>query len=388
MAANNKLLEGYRVLIEIAQDLGSTLELDHLLNRILLAGVKITSSEAASILLYDDSRQELFFQASTNLESPIMHGLVVPLEKSIAGWIVLNRNPVRITDVQKDPRHFEDIQKITRYPTQSMIGVPLITKEKVVGVLEVINKKSGEFDDIDEQLMIENARLFQQSDLIAEFVHELRTPLASIAAASYLINKPNLPADQRDQLVQNITSESTRLNDLATDFLNLARLESGRVQFTSIPFDLSVLLEECETLMQPRANENQIKLTLNIPTGIPLMVADRDKIKQVFINLISNAIKYNFPGGWVKLTVEQKDDEILLQVSDNGIGIPEYALHHLFEKFYRVKSSEEKAAGTGLGLSICLNIIQNHGGHIDVVSTLGSGSQFRVFLPWPAENHP
>jgi signal transduction histidine kinase len=391
MNDNSKLLEGYRCLIEIAQDLASTFDLDILLDRIINAAVRITEAGAASILLYDDAGKQLFFQAATNLDPPVMRGLIVPLEGSIAGWIVLNRQTVRTGDVHTDPRHFGHIEKVTQFKTGSLIGVPLITKDKVVGVLEVLNKKNGDFDETDEDLMtglaaqaavvIENTRLFQQSDLIAEFVHELRTPLTSISAATFLMLKPELSLEQREQLIQSIHSESTRLNDLATGFLDLARLESGRVQYHTDKFDLPTLLEECGILMQARADDYQILIEVDLPLELPLIEADREKIKQVVMNLLSNAIKYNSNGGWVKLGAEALANEIRIRVEDNGIGIPDFAMPRLFEKFFRVKSSEEKAVGTGLGLSICKQIIQGHGGRIEVQSEHGKGTTFSVFIP-------
>jgi len=391
MDENIILLNGYRHLVAIARDLASTLDLDILLNRIINAAVQITESEAASILLYDEAGKKLFFQAATNLETPILHGLIVPIEGSIAGWIVLNRQTVRIMDFHKDPRHFGKIEKATQFNTDSMIGVPLITKDKVVGVLEVLNKKSGYFNETDENLLsglaaqaavaIENSRLFQQSDMIAEFVHELRTPLASMGAATYLLSKPEITKKQREQLLQGLQTESTRLNDMATSFLDLARLESGRVQFHISKFDLLPLLEECSIFMRTRADENNIQIEVSVPEEFPPIEADRDKIKQVIMNLVSNAIKYNSKGGLVKIDAEPYKDEILIRIQDNGIGIPETAIPHLFEKFYRVKSSEEIAVGTGLGLSICKQIIQGHGGRIEVHSEAGIGTTFTVFIP-------
>ncbi len=391
MNNNSKLLEGYRCLIDIAHDLASTLDLDILLSRIINAAVKITEAEAASLLLYDDAGKQLFFQAATNLDPPAMRGLIVPLEGSIAGWIVLNRQAVRTGDVHTDPRHFSHIEKVTQFKTGSLIGVPLITKDKVVGVLEVLNKKDGDFDETDENLLaglaaqaavaIENTRLFQQSDLIAEFVHELRTPLTSISAATFMMLKPELTMEQREHLAQSIHAESTRLNDLATGFLDVARLESGRVQYHTNKFDLRTLLEECGILMQTQADEFQILIEVDLPPELPLIEADREKIKQVIMNLLSNAIKYNSNGGWVKLGAETFANEIMIRIEDNGFGIPDYAMPRLFEKFFRVKSSEEKAAGTGLGLSICKQIIQGHGGRIEVKSESEKGTTFSVFIP-------
>ncbi|MBI3173386.1 MAG: GAF domain-containing protein [Chloroflexi bacterium] len=384
-------LDGYRRLIDISRDLASTLDLDILLSRIVHAAAEVSGAEAASILLYDDAARRLYFQVATNIDEPTRRGLVVPIDKSIAGWIVTNRKSVRITNAHEDPRFFGDVEQTTGFPTESILGVPLITKNKIVGVLEALNKHGGKFTDQDESMLlvlgaqaavaIENARLFQQSDLISEFVHELRTPLASLSTATYLLLRPEMSQEQRDQIVNSIHAETLRLNALASSFLDLARLESGRVQFRKTAFSLADLLYECKDVMSSKADEERIQVRVESPEGLPVLEADRDKIKQVLLNLLSNAIKYNRANGSVILRAESTDTEIFISVQDTGVGIPEQALPHLFEKFYRVREHENKASGTGLGLSICKQIIQGHGGRIEVKSKMGIGTMFMIHLP-------
>jgi signal transduction histidine kinase len=384
-------LDSYLRLIEISRDLASTLDLDTLLNDIVRASADITHAEAASILLYDDTSRQLYFQVATNIDEPTMRGFVVPLEKSIAGWVVTNRKSVRIDDAHKDLRFFSDIEQTIGYSTKSLLGIPLITKNKVVGVLEVLNKKRGRFSDADESMLtvlgaqaavaIENARLFQQSDLIAEFVHELRTPLASLSTATYLLLRPEMSREQRDQIVNNIHNETLRLNSLASSFLDLARLESGRVQFRRMRFSVADLLYECRDVMMTKALETNIQIRIEVPGDMPLMEADRDKIKQVLLNLMSNAIKYNRPNGSVIVTGNYSDTELSIVIQDTGVGIPEESIPHLFEKFYRVREHEGKAQGTGLGLSISKQIIQGHNGRIEVKSKMGVGTSFTVYIP-------
>ena len=170
-------LDGYRRLIDIARDLASTLDLDILLSRIVHAAAEISGAEAASILLYDDTSRQLYFQVSTNMDESTRRGITVPLDGSIAGWIVNNRKPVRITNAHEDSRFYSNVEAVTGLTTQSLLGIPLVTKNKVVGVLEALNKHKGKFSDTDESMLlvlgaqaavaIENARLFQQSDLIS-----------------------------------------------------------------------------------------------------------------------------------------------------------------------------------------------------------------------------
>ena len=391
-------LGGYRRLIEIARDLASTLDLDVLLERIVQAAAEVSGSEAASILLFDDVTQQLYFQVATNLDEPTMRGLVIPLEGSIAGWIVANRKPIRIVNAQEDPRLFANVDRVTGQSTKSLLGVPLITKNKIVGVLEALNKEKGKFSDGDESMLsvlgaqaavaIENARLFQQSDLISEFVHELRTPLASLSTATYLLLRPEMSREQQEQIIRNIHSETLRLNSLASSFLDLARLESGRVQFHKTSFNVADMLYECKDVMNSKADEEKVHIEIETPDKMPALEADRDKIKQVVLNLLSNAIKYNRPEGSITLRGDFSATEVLVAVQDTGIGIPEDALPHLFQKFYRVRENEMKATGTGLGLSICKQIVQGHGGRMEVKSKIGVGTAFTVRLPRSSKTQP
>jgi signal transduction histidine kinase len=392
-------LDGYRRLIDIARDLASTLDLDILLARIVHAAAEISGAEAASILLFDDTSRQLYFQVATNMDESTRRGIVVPLDGSIAGWIVNNRQTVRIANVHNDSRFFSSVEETTGFSTKSILGIPLVTKNKIVGVLEALNKPKGKFTDSDESMLvvlgaqaavaIENARLFQQSDLISEFVHELRTPLSSLSTATYLLLRPEMSQDQRSQIINNIHSETMRLNSLASSFLDLARLESGRVQFRKARFSIADLLYECKDVMSSKALENNIQIRVESPEGMPLLDADRDKIKQVLLNLLSNAIKYNRPNGTVMLRAEVVEDkEIVLHIQDTGLGIPDESMPHLFEKFFRVREHESRVAGTGLGLSICKQIINGHGGRIEVKSKIGVGTVFSVFLPYSAKFHP
>ncbi|MCA1899112.1 MAG: GAF domain-containing protein [Chloroflexi bacterium] len=391
-------LDGYRRLIDIARDLASTLDLDILLSRIVHAAAEISGAEAASILLYDDTSRQLYFQVATNMDESTRRGIVVPLEGSIAGWIVSNRKTVRITNAHNDPRFFSSVEQTTGFSTKSILGIPLVTKNKIVGVLEALNKPRGNFTDTDESMLlvlgaqaavaIENARLFQQSDLISEFVHELRTPLSSLSTATYLLMRPEISQEQRDQIVNNIHSETMRLNSLASSFLDLARLESGRVQFRKTRFSVADLLYECKDAIASKALEGNIQIRVEPPEGMPLLDADRDKIKQVLLNLLSNAVKYNRPNGTVMMRAELTEKEMVLIVQDTGLGIPDEALPHLFEKFFRVREHEGRASGTGLGLSICKQIVNGHGGRIEVKSKIGVGTVFSIFLPYANKTSP
>ena len=386
-------LERYQRLIEISRDLASTLDLEVLLNRIVALSAELTSAEAASILLYDEGKRELYFEASTNLDTPLMRGLIVPVDNSIAGWIITNLEPIIVSDAHRDPRFFVRIEKSTKFKTTSILGTPMIAKGKVVGVLEALNKINGDFTLDDQEMLmtlsaqaaiaIENARLFMQSDLISEMVHELRTPLGSLNTAAHILNKPTITQEQQARTVKLIQAETKRLSEMTTSFLDLARLESGRAQFQIRDVDLVIILGECVGLMHNTIQEHQLNFEWQVPDGLPLVTGDPDKIKQVAINLLSNAIKYNRQAGKIilKAEVRQEQGNLAVSVTDSGPGIPEEHRKNLFQKFYRVPGSEKLAMGTGLGLSIVKKIVEAHGGSLEVASEVGVGTTFIFVLP-------
>lgn len=388
---SNSLLERYQSLLDISRNLASTLDLNTLLKHIAQAASDLSNAQAASILLYDEIKQELYFDTTTNLEERLMRGLVVPVDSSLAGWVVTHRQPLIISDTQKDPRHYGNIAKSTNITTTSMIAVPLIAKEKMIGVLEAINKLEGEFNQEDLELLvalgaqaavaIENARLFQQSDLISELVHEVRTPLTSLNTAARLLLHPNGSEEMQRNMVDLILAETNRLSEMTTAFLDLARLESGRMRFKAQVFEIQPLLEECASLMRAEAQEKNIDIKIDVQPDVGMLKADQDMIKQVLLNLISNAVKYNRPSGSITMRATSDQDEMVLQISDTGFGIPLESQPHIFEKFYRVPGTEKIAEGTGLGLSICKQIVEVHRGSIEMYSEPDVGTEFTIRLP-------
>jgi len=388
--SENTLLDRYLSLVEVARVLASTLDLDRLLYQIVLAAATLTGSSAAAIILYDENKNQLFFQSSTNMDSKVMRGLEIPFENSIAGEIVRTRKPIIVLDATKDPRHFQGVEKSTQIQTKSLVGVPMITKEKVIGVLEVINKKKGSFSEEDAKVLmalgsqagvaIENTRLFQQSDLISEMVHELRTPLASIQTAAHLLTRVEISDVQRKTMAETIQKEANRLSEMTTSFLEMARLESGRTQFRKETVNLEALLNEVSDLMRVRIEEEGLRLKMEITPPLPSVEGDWDKLKQVLINLLSNAIKYNRPNGTITLGASRYKNQVSFYVRDTGEGMKPEHVEQLFEKFFRVPGAE-KIIGTGLGLSISKRIVEGHGGTIEVNSEINVGTTFIVNLP-------
>lgn len=383
-------------LLEISIRLSSTLHLDELLSLVMDVATELTDTETASILLVDRKTGQLHFVASTRGTVPT--DTAVPLDNSIAGWVVRHGRSLVLSDVQTDTRFYSQIDTDLEFVTRSMLAVPLVTSQGTIGALEVLNKRNNvPYTSQDVTLMealasqsavaIVNAHLFHQSDLLAEIMHEIKTPIMAISAAAELLSRPDAPAEKHDDLVRMIKRESVRLSNMTRDFLDFARLESGRVRFSREPVDLGEIIQDVANLTQSQAAERGIrietKLAPGLPTAsrLPTVVGDRDRLKQVLLNLVSNAIKYNKENGRIGIDAQLMDDEVRVTVADTGRGIDPQDIDHLFERFYRVPGSEGVSEGSGLGLAVARKIVEEHNGRIEVESTLGEGTTFTVFLP-------
>ncbi len=380
------------MILDISRSLNSTLDLDALLQSIMEVATQLTNAEAASILLVEKKSGELYFEAATANQAA-MERIQVPMEGSIAGWIVQNGEALVIDNAQQDYRHFAGVDQQTNFVTQNILGVPLTAKQKTIGVLEVVNKhgKSGfSRDDINilniladqAAVAIENARLFHQSDELANVVHELRSPMVSIIGYSELmLMQPNMSPEQLRTVLESINKEANRLSQMINDFLDLTRLETGRTRMASDPVDLSRLVQEVVDQLYPQAVKNEVKVSLQVGTDIPELKGDNNRLKQVILNLVDNAIKYNWQDGEVKVELSCNEVRVQLSVYNTGQGIGRDDLELVFDKFYRIQVEENEVRGTGLGLPIAKQIIEAHGGDIWVESEVGVSSTFTFSLP-------
>jgi signal transduction histidine kinase len=224
-----------------------------------------------------------------------------------------------------------------------------------------------------------------KSEFVAKASHELRTPLASLRAYAELLADGEVGDDaQRREFAGIILSETNRLGALVDRMLDIGRIESGMARATLEAVDFGELGRQCVDEQQGEANRRMIALKLSRAERAAVAQADRPLMKQVILNLLSNALKYTPDGGEVSLEIDTDNlaRAVVVSVKDNGLGIPEHALPRLFGKFYRVENHERIAKGTGLGLNLCRNIVEAmHGGQIGVDSKVGVGSRFWFAIP-------
>ncbi|WP_054957060.1 two-component system histidine kinase PnpS [Paenibacillus dakarensis] len=230
-----------------------------------------------------------------------------------------------------------------------------------------------------------------RSEFVANVSHELKTPLAAVKGFAETLLGGVQDEKTSRSFLQIIYDESERLNRLIRDILELSKIESKRIAMEYSPIHLSTFFESLMELMQPAADHKKIGLQIQVPEEL-FMEGDEDKLRQIFTNLLSNAINYTQEGGRVQLTVREihmidHGEAVEFIVKDSGIGIPKKDLPRIFERFYRVnKSRSRSSGGTGLGLSIVKHLVDLHHGSIRVESELGMGSSFIIEIPLLQEN--
>jgi len=220
-----------------------------------------------------------------------------------------------------------------------------------------------------------------QREFVANVSHELKTPLTSIQgfAQAIIDGTADDPESVRTS-AQIIAEEAVRMHRLVVTLLDLARLDAGTADLKREPLSLKELLEAVLTRFRPRAQKAQIALTFQAADDVTLM-GDADRLAQVFINLIDNALRHTEAGGEVRIAIRRAGSWAEVQVSDTGKGIPPEQLPHIFERFYRGDKARSGRESAGLGLAIAQEIVRAHGGEIVVQSTPGKGSTFVVKLP-------
>jgi signal transduction histidine kinase len=298
------------------------------------------------------------------------------------------------------------VGKRTGLETNSLLAVPLQIKNRCIGVLEAINKQEGgTFDQEDVEILttlaaqaavaIENAQLVGalretyerlegldqlKSNVIAIASHELRTPLGLILGYATLLQeqlgeaaKPQLDAVSRAAL---------RLKYIIETMLNMRYLETGQMELSPTYFDLRAEIQEACNDYRTIAQAKELALETDLPDVEMPTLADREKMRIVLDNLISNAVKFTPPGGQVRVAMRRRDDKVELTVTDTGIGIAPQELERIFDRFYQVEDHlTRRHEGLGLGLSTVKGLVELHGGRVWAESVLGRGSRFVVMLP-------
>ncbi len=232
--------------------------------------------------------------------------------------------------------------------------------------------------DITELVNLEEAK----SRFTSKVAHEMKSPLAAVQGfVKAILSVPDMPREQLTELLQRCSERVDGMAQLVRDLLDLSRAETIPLRAHE-PVALGEIVSQVVDENQVHADRAQVSLAVDVAADVPAILADRDDLLCLVGNLVTNAIKYNRPGGSVTISLRAQGDQVRLEVADTGLGIPPEVLPRLGEEFYRVNTPDRKhIVGTGLGLSLVRRTVEAYGGHLDIYSKLGEGSAFTVWLP-------
>ena len=401
-----------RALGEVGQAVSSTLDLEIVLNTIVSRATQLAGMDGGSIWEYDETGEEFYLHATDKLPDELVEALrATPIKKGegAVGRLAVTGEPVQIRDIVDEGVYQSRVREILiRLGYRSLLAVPLLREDHLLGALAVNRKSAGEFapESIDllktfatqSALAIQNARLFREieiksreveiasqhkSDFLANMSHELRTPLNAIIGFSEVLYERMFGEinDKQAEYLSDILESGRHLLSLINDILDLSKIEAGRMELEPSDFDLPSAIENTLILVRERAQRRAITLGHTVDERIGTIRADERKVKQVLLNLLSNALKFTPEGGRIDVVAGAHDGVTEISVTDTGVGIAPEDQEAVFEEFRQVGTAARKVEGTGLGLAISRKFIELHGGRIWVKSEPGIGSTFAFTLP-------
>jgi signal transduction histidine kinase len=401
-----------KALGDVGQAVSSTLDLETVLSTIVSRATQLAGMDGGSIYEYDEGREEFYLHTADRLPDDLVTALrAKPIRKGegALGRMAMTGEPVQIRDIMDERSYQSRVrEKLLRLGYRSLLVVPLLRDGRLLGGLAVNRSTPGDFDaqTIDllktfatqSALAIQNARLFREievksrqletasqhkSEFLANMSHELRTPLNAIIGFSEVLSERLFGEmnDKQAEYVRDITESGRHLLSLINEILDLSKIEAGRMELDLLEFDLATTIDNTLSLVRERAQRRGIALNSTVDAGVTTLHADERKVKQVLLNLLSNALKFTPEGGAIDVRVRPTADEVEIAVKDTGVGIAPGEQDAVFEEFRQVGSAAKKIEGTGLGLAISRKFVELHRGKIWVTSQMGAGSTFTFTLP-------
>ncbi|MBN1217765.1 MAG: GAF domain-containing protein [Anaerolineae bacterium] len=425
----NQHIRELKSLYDIGQAITSSLDLKTTLKLVTDHTTRLMGVAAASVALRDDKTHEVWFAAASGEGSKTVLGLRMPLGKGLAGWVADRGEAVIVPDAYADSRFAAEVDRDSGFTTKSILCVPLKTKGRTIGAIEVMNKEHGTFNKEDQALLqslaisaataIENAQLYEEQantiqrlaetqnqlvqsaklaavgELAAGAAHEINNPLTTIINLTNLLLDTSTPTGKQEwrEDLEMIHAEARRTRDIVRNLLNFARADTPKGQLV----DFNQLIDEALLLVYTKSVSRKIELQKQL-APLPKIFLDTNQMKQVIVNLLNNAVQAmqeneDRPAILTVTTSLVSDDSqpthggnkkeppprpiVRCEISDTGHGIQPEHLDKIFDPFFTTK---EVGQGTGLGLSISYGIVQKHGGDISVTSTPGKGTTFILTL--------
>jgi signal transduction histidine kinase len=399
---------------EVGRAVSSTLDLKVVLKAIVDRAVDLSGTDGGSIFYYREDVGTFELGQTSGLDEAVVarfRKLDITARETGLGEAIAKQHPLQIPDVSKrasNPLRDAALDVGLR----AALIVPLLGGAGALGALLLHRRRTGEFPPAVVNLMqsfadqsaiaLENARLFEEvarksheleiasqhkSQFVANMSHELRTPLAAILGYTELIQEGFYESQGPKSLdaLTRIQSSGKHLLGLINTVLDIAKIESGQFSLNMAEYAIDSMIETVRAATESLAQTKKLALKTDVAKSLPLGLGDEQRLTQVLLNLVGNAIKFT-DAGEVRVTAKAINGHFAVSVADTGPGIAEHEQSRIFEKFHQIDSSNTKAkGGTGLGLAISKQIVEMHGGRIWVESAIGKGSTFQMRLPTRAE---
>jgi signal transduction histidine kinase len=387
-----------------ARALGSSLDQNQAFAAFIRELRGLISFERTAIVLLEDGNLRVFAAAGEGVDSVFPPGTVASVEGSVVEDVVDGGRTIYREDMS-EPAYAEEADFLA-LGLRSRVVAPILSGAATIGAISVVRREPGAFREGEIELLgllgrlvgsaIQNIRAYEAerttveelrrlSALRADFVslvsHELRSPMASVIGSARTLEQRwrELSPEQRESFLALIAHETSRLAELIGDVLDTSRIESGTFSYSFEDVDLARLVRDSAAAAEHGQDEVTVEAVVREP--LPVVRGDRDRLRQVLVNLIDNAVKYSPPGDRVSVEAEQSDSRVVIEVRDRGPGISPEHQRLIFEKFGRANVAEHAKPGTGLGLFIARSIAEAHGGALEVRSAPGRGTTFRLSLP-------
>lgn len=397
----------------VGQAVSSSLNLTEVLNTIITQAVQLSGSDGGSIYEYDEDTREFRVETVCGLSQEAFEALRrarIRLDDTFIGKAAMLGRPLELTELRDAPLD-PHLSALAETGWHSLVAVPMLREGRIVGAMVISRHTPGrvpqEIYDLLETfasqsaLALINAQLYRQleqqsaalevasqhkSEFLASMSHELRTPLNAIIGFSEVLLERMFGElnERQDDYLRDIWSSGKHLLELLNDILDLSKIEAGQMILSRSEFGVRESLEYCLSMVRERALQQRVLLSLEVEPEVGLLDADRLRFRQVVLNLLANAVKFTPEGGRVDVRAFIRGQDLVVLVTDTGVGVSAEDRQRIFEAFQQGTQSGQ-IEGTGLGLTLSKRILEMHGGRIWVESEAGRGSTFGIALPAGSE---